>query len=161
MKNSFFYLLLTVLFTAFTGCSGDDDSNSVNANPQPVIDAAVSGSWKITYFFDTDSEETNNFTNYVFTFGPNGVLTATNGTDTVTGTWSVTDSHNSGGDGSDDDNSSHNSNDLDFNISFASPANFAELSDDWDILSYNTSKIELKDVSGGNGGTDLLTFEKI
>jgi len=52
------------------------------------------------------------------------------------------------------------SNDIDFNIFFASPADFAELSDDWDIISHTATKIELKDVSGGNGGTDLLTFEK-
>jgi hypothetical protein len=50
--------------------------------------------------------------------------------------------------------------DLDFIISFASPANFRELSEDWEILSRTASKIKLKHVSGGNGGTDLLTFEE-
>jgi hypothetical protein len=50
--------------------------------------------------------------------------------------------------------------DLDFTISFASPDNFTELSEDWKVLSRTDSKIELKHVSGGNGGTDLLTFEK-
>lgn len=52
------------------------------------------------------------------------------------------------------------SGDIDFNIFFASPADFAELSEDWDIISHSASKIELKHVSGGDGGTDLLTFEK-
>ena len=52
------------------------------------------------------------------------------------------------------------SGDIDFNIFFSSPADFAELSEDWDIISHSASKIELKHVSGGNGGTDLLTFEK-
>ncbi len=52
------------------------------------------------------------------------------------------------------------SGDIDFNIFFASPADFAELTEDWDIISHTASKIELKHVSGGNGGTDLLTFEK-
>jgi hypothetical protein len=52
------------------------------------------------------------------------------------------------------------SDDLDFNISFASPPDFEELSDDWDFISQSSSKIELIDVSGGNGGTDYLTFEK-
>ncbi|TMM57874.1 hypothetical protein FEE95_00120 [Maribacter algarum] len=50
--------------------------------------------------------------------------------------------------------------DIDFNIFFASPADFAELSEDWDIISHSASKIELKHVSGGDGGIDLLTFEK-
>jgi hypothetical protein len=78
-------------------------------------------------------------------------LTATNGTNTFTGFWSVT-SNNS--------NDDSPNNDLDFNILFASPANFEDLSDDWDIVSRTTTKIELIDVSGGNGGTDYLTFEK-
>jgi hypothetical protein len=47
-------------------------------------------------------------------------------------------------------------------FSSPAPADFIDdLSDDWDILSYSATKIELIDVSGGNGGTDYLTFEKI
>ena len=52
------------------------------------------------------------------------------------------------------------SGDIDFNIFFASPVDFSELSEDWDIIMNSSSKIELMHVSGGNGGTDLLTFEK-
>lgn len=155
MRKLSFYLMFTGIITLMTSCSGDDSPNNLSSNPQPVIDAAATGEWKITYFFDTDSDETAHFTSYVFTFGSGNVLTATNGTNTYTGTWSVTDSSS----GSDDD--SNSSNDLDFNIGFAAPANFEELSDDWDIISYSATKIELVDVSGGNGGTDYLTFEKI
>ena len=50
--------------------------------------------------------------------------------------------------------------DLHFNISFASPPYFAELTDDWDIVAQSDSTIELIDVSDGNGGTDYLTFQK-
>lgn len=52
------------------------------------------------------------------------------------------------------------SGDIDFNIFFASPVDFSELTEDWDIITNSSSKIELMHVSGGNGGTDLLTFEK-
>jgi hypothetical protein len=34
------------------------------------------------------------------------------------------------------------------------------LNDDWDILELNNSVIKLIDISGGNGGTDYLTFER-
>ena len=80
----------------------------------------------------------------------NNVLTASNGTNNYTGTWSITDNS------SNDDSISH----LDFNIEFSSPAQFEELSDDWEIIEKSTNLIKLKDVSGGNGGTDYLTFEK-
>lgn len=52
------------------------------------------------------------------------------------------------------------SGEIDFNIFFAAPADFNELSEDWNIISYSSNKIELIHISGGNGGTDLLTFEK-
>jgi hypothetical protein len=48
--------------------------------------------------------------------------------------------------------------DLDFTLAFSSPAQFFELSDDWEIIEKSTTLIKLKDVSGGNGGIDYLTF---
>ena len=148
-------LLLTFSLMSST-CSSDDDDNNINDNSaeiQDVTNTAETGTWIITYFYDTDSDETSDYTGYEFTFGANGVLTATNGMNTHTGTWSVTDDSNSSDDSNDDD-------DIDFNISFLSPPDFEELSDDWDIMTHTSTKIELTDDSGGNGGTDFLTFEK-
>jgi hypothetical protein len=45
-------------------------------------------------------------------------------------------------------------------LSFATPANFVEISDDWQVIERTDSRIKLQDLSGGNGGTDYLTFEK-
>ena len=36
----------------------------------------------------------------------------------------------------------------------------SSLNDDWHILEQTAKKIKLEDVSGGNGGTDYLTFEQ-
>ncbi|NDV43652.1 hypothetical protein GTK07_09985 [Muricauda sp. 40Bstr401] len=113
---------------------------------------ALSGDWVITYFFDTDKEETSNFNGYTFKFNADGTLVASNGTTDVNGTWSITDSNSS-------DDDSNKDSDVDFNILFASPNNFEDLSDDWDIVSFTSTRIELIDVSGGNGGTDKLVFE--
>jgi len=145
-----------MLFLSFTimlsSCSSNDDGGSnSNATEIAAIENTVeSGSWRITYFYDTDTDETNNFTSYTFSFGSDGVLTASNAANTYTGSWSITDSSSS----------SSSSDDIDFNISFSAPADFAELSDDWDIITHTSTKIELTDVSGGNGGIDFLTFEK-
>jgi len=75
---------------------------------------------------------------------------ASNGTNNYTGTWSITDSNSS--DDSQDD--------LDFNINFNLTNDFEDLNDDWDFVSQSETKIELIDISGGNGGTDYLTLEK-
>ncbi|MCL6266577.1 hypothetical protein [Flagellimonas myxillae] len=48
---------------------------------------------------------------------------------------------------------------IDFNIFFATPEDFNELSEDWNIVSYSVTKIELIDESS-DGETDLLTFER-
>ncbi|NNL15439.1 MAG: hypothetical protein HKO81_02205 [Flavobacteriaceae bacterium] len=135
-------------------CSEDDENSPIDntAEIQNIVNTAESGNWVVTYFFDADSDETSDYAGYEFTFGANGVLTASNGTNSYTGIWSVTD------DSSSDDSSSND--DIDFNIMFVSPPDFEELSDDWDIVSYSSTKIELIDDSGGNEGTDYLTFEK-
>jgi len=154
-KNFLIFSMAIVTAFSFTACKSDDDSNNdqQNVEVQQVTNTAESGDWRITYFFDSDHEETDHFNGYTFTFNQDGSLVAVNGNTTVTGTWSVTD------DSSNDDDG--NSGDIDFNIFFASPADFEDLSDDWDIVSVSNSKIELTDVSGGNGGTDFLTFEKL
>jgi hypothetical protein len=108
------------------------------------------GTWRITKFIDSGKDETNYFTGYNFTFNSSGVLNANNGTNNYNGTWSITDSN------SNDDSP----NDLDFNIYFNLTNKFLDLNDDWDFISQSSTKIELIDVSGGNGGTDYLTFEK-
>jgi hypothetical protein len=148
-------ILIPMLFCLFmlnvaSMCSSDDNSSS-SQDPTPVINAATQGTWRVTSYVDSGTDETNHFTGYNFTFGNGGVLTATNGSNTVTGTWSVLN---------DDTNDDSPSNDLDFNIGFTAPANFADLTDDWDIVSYSDTTISLIDISGGNGGTDTLVFTK-
>ncbi len=142
IKISLFVGMVGML--ALVSCS--KDKNTVKS----VESAVTSGSWKITKFVDSGTDETNNFTGYNFEFNESDVLSATNGTNIYTGSWSITDSN------SDDDSQD----DLDFNISFALSNDFQDLSDDWDFVSHSSTKIELIDVSGGSGGTDYLTFEK-
>ena len=152
MKKLFLIPALFCLFmlNVASMCSSDSSSSS-STDPTPVINTATQGTWRISSYVDSGNNETSNFTGYNFTFGPSNVLTATNGTNTYAGTWSVVT------DNSNDDNTSS---DLDFNIAFASPANFADLTDDWDVVSHTATTISLIDVSGGNGGTDTLVFTK-
>ncbi len=160
MKNPSIRKFALLLFTVFliSSCStSDDDNNTDQQNQQAIAELQAqmrSGDWKITKFIDSGEDELHHFQGYTFNFNENGVLVATNGTITHTGTWNITGSSNSSDDSNDDD-------DLDFNINFNLTNDFEELNDDWDILSRTATKVELRDVSGGNGGTDLLTFEKI
>jgi hypothetical protein len=145
-------IMFLFIVTIFSSCSDEDDvavNNSVD--PTPVINTVNTGTWRITFYQDSGVDETSDFSGYNFSFGAGNILSATNGTNTYTGTWSVT---------SDNSNDDSPSNDLDFNIAFSAPANFAELTEDWNIISYTATKVQLVHVSGGGGGTDYVTFEK-
>ncbi len=141
------FLITTMIVTS---CTSEDNAGIIidTANIQQISNTAKSGTWRITSFIDSGNNETANFTGYDFTFNDNGTLTASNNSNTINGTWSVRNG------------SSSSSNDVDFDIAFVAPNNFEDLSEDWDIVSISDAKIDLIHVSGGNGGTDTLTFEK-
>ncbi|MBC9810977.1 hypothetical protein H9Y05_00670 [Crocinitomicaceae bacterium CZZ-1] len=104
------------------------------------------GNWKVTKYVDSGEDETYHFNGYTFTFDGSGTITATNGSFSNSGTWSIQ---------TDDSND-----DLDFNIFFNNISNnFDELNDDWDILSNSKTTIELID-RDDDGNHDYLTFEK-
>ena len=140
---------LALLFSTASTCSSEDTATSNSASD--VANIVGNGTWRISYFYDTDHEATASFAAFTFTFGPNSVLSATNGTDSYQGIWSVSDSN------SDDDTLS----DLDFIIGIDLTANSGEINSDWEIIQKSATEIQLKDVSGGNDGTDYLTFTKI
>jgi hypothetical protein len=135
-------LFISILFLLVLSCSSEDNNviTDNSAEIKQITDIAKSGTWRITSYIDSGKNETN-------------VVTASNNSNTITGTWSVIDDSDSSKDDSSDD-------DIDFNISFTSPPDFEELSDDWDVVSTSTSKIDLADVSSSSGGTDTLIFEK-
>ena len=165
MRKGFFYGMVLVLsFSLMSAmCSSDDDVNQgdTSAEIAQVENTVQTGTWRITNFVDSGQDETNDFSGYEFTFASNGTLTATNGTTSYTGSWFISDDESSDDDSSDDDGSS-STDDIDFNIFFPVPDSndFEDLNDDWDIVSYSDSIINLIDISGGNGDTDILTFER-
>lgn len=157
MKNRkiLYVLLVFIISTGIISCSKDDNNTPINdtsAEIQQTRNLMISSDWIITNFNDSGQNETSNFNGYNFVFNMDGSLVATNGSNVVNGTWSIVD------DSSNDD--SNDNDDIDFNIFFSSPDEFNELSEDWNIVSESDTRIELIHVSGGNGGTDQLTFEK-
>lgn len=130
-----------------TSCTKEDD----NLIDQTQIEQSMQlGTWKISYFNDSGDDETNHFTGYVFTFDVNDILSAVNGNTTYTGSWNISENNSS------DDSSKG----LDFNIFFNLSNDFEDLNEDWDIISHTNDEFQLIHISGGNGGTDYLTFER-
>lgn len=136
--------LLALLFSiTLNSCSSDDDNSGVDDGTSQLI---VQGSWRITYFFEDNIDQTHYFTGYAFIFSADHTLSAVNGDVTILGNWTI---------GNDD--STHK-----LVILFPiKDGPFEEISEDWQIQNKTPSKIELKHQSGGSGSVDFLTFEKI
>jgi hypothetical protein len=154
--NKIVFLLSSALL--FTSCSNNDANISdVSQQIAAIENNVASGDWVVTNFNDSGIDETADFSGYVFRFDTNGTLTATSTANTLTGNWSVTDDSNNS-----NDDSSSESDDIDFNIFFpvADTSDFEDLNDDWDVVSITATRLELIDISGGDGSTDRLLFEK-
>ena len=119
-------------------CSVNDVDDTV------LVQALTSGDWYVTYFFD-DIDETTNYSDYVFNFASDGSSTAINSSGTTNGIWST---------------SSGNETPLELNLNFGSTDPLYDLAEDWDVLEVTNDIIRLKDVSGGDGSIDFLTFER-
>lgn len=149
MKKSF--LIVALLSVGLFQMSCSEDSVASGPTASGISNIVKEGSWRITLYDEAGVDHTSDYTNYTFTFGNTMVVTASSSTNSYDGTWLVTDN------GADDDSASS---DVDFSLLFTAPPVLAELSEDWDVISSNSTKIQLRHVSGGDGSIDNLTFEK-
>ena len=78
-KTGIMFLLVASLF--FTGCSKEAFDN-FGASKEII----TNGKWSIDYYFN-GQDNTDTFQGFQFTFNSNGNLTASNGAESYTGTW--------------------------------------------------------------------------
>jgi hypothetical protein len=133
-------LAIFVFSVLLVSCSKDDPVS----NDDSLNTSKLSGNWQVTYYWDSDKDETYKFSGNTFTFASSGSISVVASSNTYTGTWTT---------GSDDSQTK-------LYLTFGSPDYLSDISDDWHVIEQTDNKIRLEDVSGGNGGTDLLTFER-
>lgn len=138
MKRSFFLCLAGIVILQIQ-CRKD-----TKISPKNSSRILTDGTWRITYFNDNGQIETHHFVSYGFTFNDNNIVIASGSSGSISGIWNIRK----------DDGITK------LNLDFGNVAHFEELNDDWDIISQNSGKIELKDVSDKNKETDYLIFEK-
>tara|TARA_R100000951_G_C2595675_1_gene166536 strand:- start:298 stop:732 length:435 start_codon:yes stop_codon:yes gene_type:complete len=143
VKREKLIVVLAALLLVFGACN--------KVKTKDVNKTITDGKWRVSYFSEDGVDETYHFNGYEFTFNDDGNVQAVGQGGTINGTWSTTD------DNSNDDSSS----DVDLNLVFPNTNNFDEISDDWDVVTQSNDKIELQDISGGDGSIDELTFKRI
>jgi hypothetical protein len=141
MKQSIILVVAIVCF-AFLACKKSASAGTVDASSN-TSSIVQQGTWKVTLFNENGNDKTSLFSGYNFTFS-SGAITATKASLNISGTYSnlMNDSQNK------------------MIIDFGNSSPLDELNKDWHVSQQTDVKLQLEDVSGGNGGTDLLTFEK-
>src|SRR5688572_858351 len=91
MKKGWIYALTMGLLLVACDDSDEDNMKNSDAKVAEVENVAKNGQWRITYFSDSDTEETDNFTGYIFEFDGSNHVTASDGANNYMGTWSVID----------------------------------------------------------------------
>ena len=156
MKKNLVYVLVGIMGSlSIVACSNDNDDNGLDP-VQAVSDIqtnVVSGDWMISSYVDSGVDETSDYAGFTFTFSSDGVVSASSSAEMLTGAWSVEE--DSSMDGSSDS-------DVDFTLFFGVPDthDFDDLNDDWDVVSYTSTMLSLRDVSGGSGEIDTLVFTR-
>ena len=110
-----------------------------------ITDVIVEGQWIVANYNDSGENNTSDFNDYKLNFTPDGKVTATKGNNVITGEWSETVS-----DGV-----------KQLVLNFGDKVPFDELNDEWDIVDVQEKRIEVKDISGGDGTIDKLVLERL
>jgi hypothetical protein len=150
-----FAVLLLALF-ALSSCDDTSSENRDNiaAKVNEVENRAINGQqWRITNFTNSNLDRTEVFNGYIFEFDSNNLLTSTNGSDNLSGSWSVKNTASDGEAKTEFDN-------IDFLISFTNPAQFEALTGNWEIVSITDSRIELRNLKA-DSQNDVIRFERI
>lgn len=118
---------------------GGDDNGSGNTGT--LATTLTDGLWVVGSYTEDSDDQTSNYSGYTLNFESNGTVTADNGT-VINGTWAPQNS------------------DSELMMDFGNIVPWDEFNDTWDVISVTDTQVEVRDVSGGNGGTDTLILNK-
>lgn len=117
-------------------CSSDNSNDNLS-------NTLADGLWIVASYTEDTDDQTADYAGYELNFDSNGTVTASNGSTTNNGTWSVLNGGN------------------EVMLDFGTDIPFLEFNDDdWDVISSSETEVVLQDVSG-DGETDTLTLQKI
>ncbi len=146
LKTVFLLLIVSLILS----CDTDrDDIDLSEAEARELNLIVQQGEWKISEYIFNNSNETANYSDYVFRFDDGNILFARALSDEVTGTWRISNDSGDEFDAFDD---------VDFHIFFSSNGKLGELANNYDVISATASQIILR--PGNTDSSTTLTFSK-
>jgi hypothetical protein len=126
----------------------EDAPNTPDGDVLEIRNVMMGGEWIVAQYKDGEVDETQNYMPYTFGFGAEHIMSITTGQTGVTqaGVWRVL--RNSEGK-------------LKVYLNAGVEGDLAELTDDWDFVSMESNRIELKSYNDANASYDVLVFEKL
>lgn len=119
-------------------CEGDGGS------AEDLRNILIDGAWMVALYEEDGQNNTDNYDGYVLEFGEDGTVIAEGQGNLFDGTWSVA-----------------GTGDLELILDFGEDIPFDEFTDEWDVLDFTQVRVELQDISGGDGSIDNLVLEKL
>jgi hypothetical protein len=94
MKKISYFICLTISFFILKSSSCSHDSTDVNPSnststqtPSTPSNTIPGAGWHVSLFSEISENKTSHFTGYTFDFATSGTVTATKGSQSVSGTW--------------------------------------------------------------------------
>ncbi|TBW29277.1 hypothetical protein [Gramella sp. KN1008] len=144
--------LIFIALNAFLACDNDQDDIALSAAEAAQLNYIVKqGEWKISNYTSNGMDNTANYNDYVFVFEENNKLVVNSSSETISGTWRVSNDSGSETDSYDD---------VDFNLFFSSTGKLAELTSNYDVISATNNEIRLIHENSQNENDGLLTFSR-
>ena len=125
-------------------CDEDDDNdhNDDDADDAGLIAALLGGDWKITHYF-AETDKGDLFAEFIITFPNDSTTLTSDGVSSIDGEWET-----NGDDGT-----------LVLELELGEEAPFDSMPDTWDVLEFNSSLIQLKNVNAEDGSETTMTLE--
>ena len=133
-------LLMLVIAGLTVSCKKEDNSPSTSSSS--ISSIITTGSWRVSYYHESNDDHTTDFSGYTFTFSSSGTMTANYSSGTTNGTWEIDDS---------------NVNEFHMSIGTTAPLN--KLDHGWLIISQSSTEIKMKDDDTSH--SEELHFTKI
>ena len=129
-KTLYAIATVTLGFGAISCEKEEEKNDNVNTqvNLEQLRNTVIASQWQISQFTQNGADETANYSAYRLEFADDDIVTISNDTLSSTGFWDL----------------DRNENGVNFQLNFNNQPDFEEFQQDWELIDYSSTLVELK-----------------